>query len=313
MAKTENDNDQPEIVEDPRLARPIDIDKVIASSTSQTTIADLARKGIKKVKVLNEKAIKQLIEDAVERILATKTSLLSEEERDKIFQESRAELNRLMKEHTQTKEKADLAEQSKNDLIRQVESLQKQMTLMRKVQGENMKNEFDRGRESQQPLVEELYKRIESLEEQLKTRSTEDFQRGELQNRLERLSSMDEDIAGRLESMFEKMAENIDKKLSTVRVRGGGGGSTPVTDYDVTSVPLEKLFQEQLESNLREIGAERQEQKSKMSDALAKLRSMRGGDEGEPAEEVQEVAPAEEKREKTNRSALDKLKKIRGG
>jgi hypothetical protein len=310
MAKASKD--EPEIVEDPNLAKPIDIDKVIARSTSQTTIADLAKKGIKKVKVLNEKAIKQLIEDAVERILATKTSLLTEEERQRIFEESRAELNRLMKEHTQTKEKAELAEQSKNELIQQVESLQKQMSLMRKVQGENMKNEFERGRESQQPLVEELYKRIEGLEEQLKARSAEDFQRGELQSRLERLSSMDEDIAGRLESMFEKMAENIDKKLSTVRVRGGAARA-PATDYDVSSVPLEKLFQEQLESNLREIGAEREQKKSKMSDALSKLRSMREGTPDGSTEEVEEVTPAGEKREKTNRTALDKLKKIRGG
>ncbi|MFC1671660.1 hypothetical protein ACFL01_00855 [Planctomycetota bacterium] len=302
---------EPEIVEEPREAQPLDIEKAIAKSTSQTTIADLAKKGIKRVKVLNEKAIKQFVEDAVQRILATKTSLMTEDEREKIFKESRAELNRLLKEHTATKEKADLAEQSKNELIQQVESLQKQMSLMRKVQGENMKNEFERGRESQQQLVEELYKRIETLEEQAKTHSRDDEARGELQSKLDRLSGIDENIAGRLEGMFEKMAENIDKKLSTVRVRGGGGA--PMTDYDVSSVPLEKLFQEQLESNLREIGAERQQQKSTMSGALAKLRSMRGGeDEAEEAAEVEEAPEASEKREKTDRGALDKLKKFRG-
>jgi hypothetical protein len=316
MADTADEKYQPEIVEETGAPKPFDIDKALKESTSQTTIADLAKKGIKRVKVLNEKAIKGFIEDAVERIIATKTTLLSEEERQKIFEESRAELNRLMKEHNATKEEAELANESKKGLIKQVENLQKQLSLMRKVQGENMKNEFERGRESQHALVEELYKRIETLEDELKSHSRDDAERGELQSRLERLSSMDEEIASRLENMFEKMTENIDRKLSTVRVRGGAAAAAADT-YDAAGVPLEKLFQEQLESNLREIGAERQEQKSKMSDALSKLRTMRGGPEdGEPEEAVEEEPPPEKKkvrRDKTDRSALSKLKQFRGG
>ena len=54
--------------------QPFDVRKVIDQSASKTTLQELAKKGIHRVKVLDEQMINNLIRDAVEHILVSKTS-----------------------------------------------------------------------------------------------------------------------------------------------------------------------------------------------------------------------------------------------
>jgi len=107
--------------------QPFDVRRAIEQSSSKSTLQELAKKGIHRVKVLDESMINKLIGDAVERIISTKTNLLSSDDRAKLIEASRKELDRLMREHQNTKDKADLAEQSQAQLAASVENLTNQL------------------------------------------------------------------------------------------------------------------------------------------------------------------------------------------
>ena len=95
------------------MDQPFDVRRAIEQSSSKSTLQELAKKGIHRVKVLDESMINKLIGEAVERIVSTKTNLLSTDDRAKIIEASRRELDRLMKEHQSTKDQADLMQKDK--------------------------------------------------------------------------------------------------------------------------------------------------------------------------------------------------------
>ena len=64
--------------------QPFDVRRAIEQSSSKSTLQELAKKGIHRVKVLDESMINKLIGDAVERIISTKTNLLSSDDRAKL-------------------------------------------------------------------------------------------------------------------------------------------------------------------------------------------------------------------------------------
>ena len=99
---------------------PIDINKVIEQGSKRTSLDDLKQKGFANVKVLDEKAIQNLISRAIGRVVVTQTS----GERSRILAASRKELDRLMKEQREIKSGQQLLEADKTELIAQVESLQ---------------------------------------------------------------------------------------------------------------------------------------------------------------------------------------------
>ena len=70
--------------------QPFDVRRAIEQSSSKSTLQELAKKGIHRVKVLDESMINKLIGDAVERIISTKTNLLSGEDREKLIKASAA-------------------------------------------------------------------------------------------------------------------------------------------------------------------------------------------------------------------------------
>ncbi len=108
---------------------PIDVKKVIEQSASKTTLQELAKKGIYRVKVLDEAAITRMIGEAVSRIVATKTNLMSEGDRQKLVEASRKELDKLVKEFQDSKDRNELMEKDKAALATQIESLQEALKL----------------------------------------------------------------------------------------------------------------------------------------------------------------------------------------
>src|SRR5688572_11384093 len=84
--------------------QPFDVRKAIDQSASKSTLQELAKKGIHRVKVLDEAMIQKLIRDAVENILGARGGSLSPSERDSVVKQSRQELDRLIKEFSSTKE-----------------------------------------------------------------------------------------------------------------------------------------------------------------------------------------------------------------
>src|SRR5687768_11600150 len=107
--------------------------KVIEQSAAKSTLQELARKGIHRVKVLDEQMIKKLIADAVAQTLASKSDLVSEADREKVVAASRQELDKLMKEFQQHKDKADLVAKDKETLATEVENLERQLQVQRQL------------------------------------------------------------------------------------------------------------------------------------------------------------------------------------
>lgn len=135
---------------------PIDVKKVIEQSASKTTLQELAKKGIYRVKVLDEAAITRMIGEAVSRIVATKTNLMSETDRQKLVEASRKELDKLVKEFQESKDRNELMEKDKAALATQIENLQEQLKLQRKYTDEIAKSRYEEGKAMMQQQVEDL-------------------------------------------------------------------------------------------------------------------------------------------------------------
>jgi chromosome segregation ATPase len=146
----------------------LDIQKVIDQSSTRTTLSDLARRGIQRVKVLDERAILNLIRQAVDRVLSARGGLLAEEERAKIMADSRRELDRLMKEHNETRSRAELLEAGKSDLVLQIENLQRQLQLQRHVEAQNIRKQVEQETAALQTRVSELEGSADAAQKEVK-------------------------------------------------------------------------------------------------------------------------------------------------
>jgi hypothetical protein len=107
----------------------VDIRKVIADNSRVSDVANLAQSGVKKVKVLDENTLFRMIEQAVDEAISNSTK----EERSRILADSRKQLTKLMNERDEVTSRANLAEAGRNDLLREIEKLQKEVKLRREV------------------------------------------------------------------------------------------------------------------------------------------------------------------------------------
>jgi hypothetical protein len=299
----------------------IDIKKVINRSSERTTLQDLAKRGIKKVKVLDEKAIRRLIQEAVEQVIVTSGgSAVSEAEKDRLIEQSRLELKNLMREFQESKSHTELLQEDKSDLANQVESLHEQLKLQRKVADDERragyreaedhyrgqlederKKGYDDGVASQAKLIEFLEKKNAELDEKAgKAGQAEaaekrvgelEEQNADLKTRLAELeaaatqveaqSAAEDAVLGTtLEKLFARMEQNINDRLNKMKGPASGG----VVDSRPAAVIVNSAFSEELESNLENLDADKKTA-GKISDAVAKLRGMRGGKKEEEKSE----------------------------
>jgi uncharacterized coiled-coil DUF342 family protein len=106
------------------------IRRAIEQSSEHTTLSNLANRGIRNVKVLDEQGLLDLIRQAVDQVVHTQTA----EERSKLLADSRKQLQKLMNERDEFLSRAGLAEATKNELVQQVERLQQELKLRRDVE-----------------------------------------------------------------------------------------------------------------------------------------------------------------------------------
>ncbi len=288
--------------------QPFDVRKAIEQSSSKSTLQELAKKGIHRVKVLDEKMINKLIGEAVERILSTKTNLLSQDDRQKLIEASRRELDRLMKEHQATKDKADLMERSQGQLAADVENLQEQLKTTRKLADDTAKQRYEDGKSVMRAEVEDMKKKMASIQEETEARLRKELgmefklKMAEEMTALERQKAefatkhaedgrkQDEELVLKLSELFTKSLEGVNKKLNDLRLKAlagggfGGGGGTGRMEGDLEFRPsqatLEGLVQTELESNLKGMQAEAKVS-GKIGNALERLKAMRGGGGGD--------------------------------
>lgn len=109
------------------MADNVNIREVIDKSTSQVDLDDLSRKGVRKVKVLNQASISRLIAEAVDRVLRARKNEITGAERDRIIQESRQHFEGLAREELKKqKQRAEELEAVNRSMQEQIESLRQQ-------------------------------------------------------------------------------------------------------------------------------------------------------------------------------------------
>lgn len=287
--------------------QPFDVRRAIEQSSSKSTLQELAKKGIHRVKVLDESMINKLIGDAVERIISTKTNLLSSDDRQKLIDASRKELDRLMKDHQNTKDKAELAEQSQAQLAASVENLTSQLKTAQRLAEDTAKQRYEDGKNVMRAEVDDMKRKMATMEadiekrvrreveleysakmanervviEQMKTEAAQ-----KQAQMIEEMRKSDEELFKRMSELFTKVMDGVNKKLGDLRNRsfagggGGGGGGMGKMDGDVDFRPsqatLESLVAGELESNVKAMQVE-SKSGGKMGSALERLKAMRGG------------------------------------
>ncbi len=166
-----------------------DVRKVIEASASKSTLQELAKRGIHRVKVIDEQMINKLIKDAVSNVLVSKTNLVSDADREKLVAASRAELDKLMKEVTQSKDKQELLSKDKETLATEVENLQKQLSLQRQL-GETIgKQRFDDGRGMAKQEIEALKEKVTQAEQAARLQLEAEFQK-KMSGEMEKMSTL---------------------------------------------------------------------------------------------------------------------------
>src|SRR5438552_11854465 len=103
----------------------LDIRKAIEDNAHVSDLASLAGSGVKRVKVLDENALQDMIQRAVDAVIHSST----QEERSRILADSRKQLTKLMNERDEFASRAGVHEASRNDLIQQIEKLQNEIKL----------------------------------------------------------------------------------------------------------------------------------------------------------------------------------------
>jgi len=294
--------------------QPFDVRRAIEQSSSKSTLQELAKKGIHRVKVLDESMINKLIGDAVERIISTKTNLLSSDDRAKLIEASRKELDRLMREHQSSKDKAELAEQSQASLAATVENLTNQLKTAQRLAEDTAKQRYEDGKAVMRAEVDDMKKKMSTMEADIEKRVRREVDleyQAKMANErilieqmkteaatkqaqmIEEMRKSDEELFKRMSELFTKVMDGVNKKLGDLKNRsfaggGGGGGGMARMEGDVEFRPsqatLESLIQGELESNVKAMQVE-SKSGGKMGSALERLKAMRGGGGGDKKEE----------------------------
>jgi predicted nucleic acid-binding Zn-ribbon protein len=209
----------------------LDIQKVIEQSATRTTLSDLARRGIQRVKVLDERAILNLIRQAVDKVLSARSGLLAEEERAKITTDSRKELDRLMRETREMKSRTELLEAGKSDLVLQIENLQKQLQLQRHLEAQNTQRKVDQETAALQTRVHELEGSLDAVQKELKKLRE---QGGRLMGEQGALTAQLEEAKAELERVRKQDAQAQKQALET-KVREVEGRLKTAQDAEATA------------------------------------------------------------------------------
>jgi hypothetical protein len=302
-----------------------DVKDLVDRSGEKLTVDELKKKGFERINVIDKNTFNRLISQAVERIISTRTNLLSDREREKIFEASQNELKMLMSEHQTLQKTQELSHRDKESIIGEVQNLQKQLQLARKIAEEQAQSRYEAGMESQQPLIQEYRGRIESLEkenEQFKGQAATVQQSAASTDMMDQMKQMQEQMQANMAEMTTTIQSNMDERMKSI---------------EETVNMREEQIQAEIQAKLEEaaktddrVGANMESLMKKMTDSLGKkIQSIKSGHDEDlefrpgaltldemlktELESNLEDIESEEVETSSVSSTLDKLKSLRGG
>jgi hypothetical protein len=275
----------------------LNIRKAIEQGSQHTTLSNLQSAGVRNVKVLDENMLQEMIARAVDEVISSST----QEERSRILADSRKQLQKLLSEKDQVASNARLLEQSKNELVRQIEQLQAELRARDQAQDDTvgLKAELQEATAHEA----EARKRVGELEEEntwLRSehdRMVEELDRAHaeikrLKAELERLRAGSESDQGELEkALAESQTEVESLKEELERAR------REVDEVRRTEETSQSALREELDRARETAAARMAMADQKVKDAeeeLARLREAPPPPPPPPVEEVQEVEEIEQ-------------------
>ncbi len=172
------------------------------------TVSDLAQKGFRDIKVLDERVVQDLISRAVDKAVSTQTA----GERARLVANSRKELDRLMKERNEFMSKAGMLEAGRNELVQQIEKLQEEIKLRRQIE--------EQGEAGFQTQLKEIIGRQKALQERVQALQAENAAlRQELEQAREEIRRLNGDLEkGRADAEAERA--RIQEELRAAQAHG---------------------------------------------------------------------------------------------
>jgi hypothetical protein len=197
----------------------LNLQGVFDAGSQKMDLTDLSKQGFKKVKVLDQKAMEEFIRKAVDRVVSTQTA----EEKERIFAESRKELDRLMKEHREVKSHAQLLESDKNELVEHLEALQRELELKSELEEATLHKKFLEGTASMQKQVEEVKRRADKAGSDLEAMRVENARlAATLEGAREKVATLKEDEPRLQASLKENQELNRQNARYQTELEGAG-------------------------------------------------------------------------------------------
>ncbi len=242
----------------------LDIKKAIQESTSEVRVADLQKKGFKQVKVLNKAVVTKLIHEAVDRVIASRSEEITQEERRRIVEQTQSRIEDISRQRSQVE----------GTLLEQLESARHRIAeLEARANTESVK--------AKEAEVEELRRKLADRERQIS-----DLQQGGgaaspvlegLMMAIVDRFKQEQPVQGGNMSQLQASIEGLADKISRIGAVGGIGGDLSAADKEVV---LERLFarddQDTMESNVSEVKV-KQAKASGVKSTLNKLKALQQG------------------------------------
>src|SRR5262245_12488093 len=194
----------------------LDFQQALDAGTKKMDLSDLEKRGFKKVKVLDEKTMEEIVRKAIDRFASNRTA----EDKEKILAETQKELDRLMKEHRAVKTKAQLLESNKNELAETIHSLQRELELKGDLEEERLHKKFVEGTASMQKQVEEVQKKAQDNADKLERLRVDNAKLQTMydgeREKVERLEASTREIQdlNRQNARYQTELENAGKRLN---------------------------------------------------------------------------------------------------
>ena len=255
----------------------LDVRGIIEGSSRQTTVSALQRRGINRVRLIDERQIHGMITQAVQRIVVDKAHLMTEREREKVYRAARRELGRLIQEQTEIQAHSARAIKDQVALEQELGNLRQQLKLTRDVAEADARKKVNDLISAQSTQIKDLMSRVTALKGNLEEARAQ---------RASGQQNLNDEISKRLDALDRRIGDNkkptddmdilrkslggIARKIDSIKVKVSGEDVT----YRPGELTLGKLINEEVENNMDSIGIKNQAGSS-VDDALKRLRGLR--------------------------------------
>ncbi len=272
-------------MENPRFIKEGDVRKVIEESTYTTTLKDLEKRGKSKVRVVKARQIYRLIAEAVNRVITESSLEVAEEERERLVEESKRQLDQILKEHGKEEDEfRDSQRRIEKHLRRELESTLERVAELRQENEQLRAGSREAAPAPVSPsFMEDMLAQMANLREGFQTLQemrnepapaapSDSVGAAELERVMaERESRFADQFQNVFDQAIEKFAEQVDQKMSAQDEK------LAAEHVEAAEVVLDSLFaggsDAALESNLAKVNV-KQDSQGGIAANLERLRSM---------------------------------------